>query len=66
MISQTEPVEKLQCITIAVPETYIKMFKELEKKGMIKNRSDGIRKAVLMFLDKDTAFLSQWRKQQWQ
>jgi len=42
--------EKLQNITICLPEIFIHNLKKLAKTGVVKHRSDGIRKAVKRFL----------------
>ncbi len=44
---------KLQNITIALPEIYCDNLKKLQEMGIINSRSDGIRRAIQEFLDKE-------------
>jgi Arc/MetJ-type ribon-helix-helix transcriptional regulator len=44
---------KLQNITIALPEIYCDNLKKLQEMGLINSRSDGIRRAIQEFLDKE-------------
>ncbi|MCP4760288.1 MAG: hypothetical protein GY870_00810 [archaeon] len=45
--------DKLQNITIAIPEIYVKNLTFLQSEGIIRSRSDGIRIAVHQFLQKE-------------
>ncbi|MBN2155916.1 MAG: hypothetical protein JW776_07725 [Candidatus Lokiarchaeota archaeon] len=44
---------KLQNITIALPEIYCTNLAKLQEMGIISSRSDGIRKAIEEFLEKE-------------
>ena len=44
---------KLQNITIALPEIYCDNLKKLQEMGIINSRSDGIRRAIQEFLEKE-------------
>ena len=43
----------LQNITIALPEIYCENLRKLQEMGIISSRSDGIRKAISQFLEKE-------------
>ena len=45
--------EKLQNITIALPEIYVENLTKLQDAGFIASRSDGIRQSVKQFLEKE-------------
>lgn len=49
----TKLKEKLQNITIALPEIYVENLSRLQKAGFISSRSDGIRQSVKQFLEKE-------------
>jgi len=44
---------KLQNITIALPEIYCDNLRKLQEMGIISSRSDGIRRAIQEFLNKE-------------
>ncbi|MHA1109464.1 MAG: ribbon-helix-helix protein, CopG family [Promethearchaeota archaeon] len=44
---------KLQNITIALPEIYCDNLRKLQEMGIISSRSDGIRRAISEFLNKE-------------
>ena len=46
-------VSKLQNITIALPEIYCDNLRKLQEMGIISSRSDGIRRAISDFLNKE-------------
>ncbi len=46
-------VSKLQNITIALPEIYCDNLRKLQEMGIISSRSDGIRRAISEFLNKE-------------
>ncbi len=48
-----DEVSKLQNITIALPEIYCDNLKKLQEMGVISSRSDGIRRAIQEFLNKE-------------
>jgi len=51
--------EKFQNITIVIPDIYCKNLDKLKEKGVIKNRSEGIREALEEFLEKEKDFTKQ-------
>ena len=53
IILKDEKEAKLQNITIALPEIYCDNLKKLQEMGIISSRSDGIRRAIQEFLDKE-------------
>lgn len=54
MITVKEDEEsKLQNITIALPEIYCDNLRKLQEMGVISSRSDGIRRAIQEFLNKE-------------
>lgn len=54
MITLKEDEEsKLQNITIALPEIYCDNLRKLQEMGIISSRSDGIRRAISEFLNKE-------------
>jgi Arc/MetJ-type ribon-helix-helix transcriptional regulator len=53
IILKDEEESKLQNITIALPEIYCDNLKKLQEMGIISSRSDGIRRAIHEFLDKE-------------
>ena len=53
-----EAKRSLQNITIALPEIYCDNLKKLQEMGIISSRSDGIRRAIQQFLDKEIENLS--------
>jgi len=55
---KAEVARKLQNITIALPEIYCDNLKKLQEMGIISSRSDGIRRAIQEFLDKEIENLS--------
>ena len=55
---KAEVAWKLQNITIALPEIYCDNLKKLQEMGIISSRSDGIRRAIQEFLDKEIENLS--------
>ena len=48
--------EKLQNITIALPEIYVENLAKLQDAGFISSRSDGIRQSVKQFLEKEVEY----------
>jgi len=45
--------ERLQNITIALPEIYVENLTKLQEAGFINSRSEGIRSAIREFLSKE-------------
>ena len=45
--------ERLQNITIALPEIYVENLTKLQEAGFINSRSEGIRSAIREFLEKE-------------
>ena len=50
---KNKEVSKLQNITIALPEIYCDNLRKLQEMGIISSRSDGIRRAISEFLNKE-------------
>ncbi len=53
IILKDEEEAKLMNITIALPEIYCDNLKKLQERGIISSRSDGIRRAIQEFLEKE-------------
>ena len=53
IILKEDEESKLQNITIALPEIYCDNLRKLQEMGIISSRSDGIRRAISEFLNKE-------------
>lgn len=48
-----KPRQKMQNITIAIPEQYVQCLLKIQDIGMIPSRSEGIRQAIKTFIKKE-------------